>query len=240
MAVLAKSLDVPVEDLLDLNKESVAEFAFERYSRTASLIGTPQTCLSVTNKLQNIGVDEIACLIDWMDAERAFEGFAQLKRLCDLARTSFRRDTLRSHLLSRLPEYMVPATFMRLESLPLTPNGKLDRKALPAPEGDALSLSEYEAPEGEIERILAALWQELLGLKRVGRHDNFFELGGHSLLAVRLLSRLQGDLNVQIELSTLFDYPQLSSFAKKVLITSIEEEFDSTEFQNLLVEDLKS
>ena len=85
------------------------------------------------------------------------------------------------------------------------------------------------------------MWQELLGVERVGRHDNFFDLGGHSLLAVRMLNHLFNNLNVEIEISTLFNYPQLALFAKRVLITSIEQEFDSMEFQNLVsAEDSKS
>ncbi len=91
-----------------------------------------------------------------------------------------------------------------------------------------------------MEQTLASLWQELLGIERVGRHDRFFELGGHSLLAVQLIGRLQSDLNIRIELSALFNYPQLSSFAKKVLIASIEQEFDVDEFQNLMVRSGKS
>ncbi len=84
----------------------------------------------------------------------------------------------------QLPEYMVPVAYVQLQSLPLTPNGKVDRKALPAPEGDAYSHREYEAPQGELEESLAQLWQDLLKVDRVGRHDDFFALGGHSLLAI--------------------------------------------------------
>jgi acyl carrier protein len=136
---------------------------------------------------------------------------------------------------------MLPAAFVVLDGLPRTPNGKLDRKSLPAPGDEACARRGYEAPQGEIEQSLANLWRELLGVERVGRHDNFFDLGGHSLLAVRMLSHLFNNLNVEIEISTLFNYPQLSLFAKKVLITSIEQEFDSTEFQNLVsAEDRKS
>ena len=126
MASWAQSLDVNVDDLLNGDKkEKVVEFAFERYSRTASLIGTPQSCLSVANQLQEIGVDEIACLIDWMDTEKALNGLPQLKQLYDLTRVSLNRATLRSHLSSQLPEYMLPAAFVVLDGLPRTPNGKL-------------------------------------------------------------------------------------------------------------------
>ncbi|MBW3656663.1 MAG: amino acid adenylation domain-containing protein, partial [Gemmatimonadetes bacterium] len=100
-------------------------------------------------------------------------------------------DALRVSLAERLPEHMVPAAYVRLEALPLTPNGKVDRKALPAPEGDAYARRGYEAPVGETEGALAEIWSELLGVERVGRCDNFFALGGHSLLAVRVISRMR-------------------------------------------------
>jgi hypothetical protein len=149
--------------------------------------------------------------------------------------------TLRTYLAKWLPEYMVPMAIVGLERIPLTANGKVDRKALPAPEGEAYAQGSYEPPQGEMEEILANLWQELLGVERVGRLDNFFELGGHSLLGVRMLSYLFSNLNVQIDISTLFNYPQLALFAKRVLIASIEQEFDSIEFQNLVsAEDSKS
>ena len=98
--------------------------------------------------------------------------------------------TLRAHVAKQLPEYMVPAAYVRMEAMPLTPNGKLDRKALPAPDDDAVAQQTYEAPRGEVEQRLAAIWSELLVVERIGRHDHFFELGGHSLLAVRLMTRL--------------------------------------------------
>ncbi|HVG44860.1 MAG TPA: amino acid adenylation domain-containing protein, partial [Longimicrobium sp.] len=104
---------------------------------------------------------------------------------------SVEADALRASLAERLPEHMVPAAYVRLEALPLTPNGKLDRKALPAPEGDAFARRGYEAPVGETEQALAEIWSELLGVEQAGRWDHFFELGGHSLLAVRVISRVR-------------------------------------------------
>ncbi|MFG0408098.1 phosphopantetheine-binding protein, partial [Pseudomonas sp. zjy_7] len=119
-------------------------------------------------------------------------------------------DTLRTALLAQLPEFMVPALFMHLDTLPLSPNGKLDRKALPAP--GAIEDRPYAAPEGETETLLAALWCELLGVEQVGRHDNFFELGGHSLLAVTLTSRLR-EQGLEADVRALFDQPTLAGYA---------------------------
>ncbi|MEO8382951.1 MAG: amino acid adenylation domain-containing protein, partial [Acidobacteriota bacterium] len=123
---------------------------------------------------------------------------------------------LREALSRQLPEYMVPTAFVQLDTLPLTANGKVDRKALPAPEATALGVREYEAPQGEIEEAIAALWQEQLKVPRVGRHDNFFELGGHSLLAVQLISHIRAALGVEVPLRDLFASPSLAALAEKV------------------------
>jgi thioesterase domain-containing protein len=125
-------------------------------------------------------------------------------------------EVLRAHLRERLPEYMVPAAYVRLEKLPLTPNGKLDRKALPAPEGDAYVTRGYEAPRGDVEEVLARLWSDLLKVGRVGRNDSFFELGGHSLLAVQLISRVWRELGVEITLRDLLLRPTPAGFAVAV------------------------
>ncbi|HET8798313.1 MAG TPA: amino acid adenylation domain-containing protein, partial [Thermoanaerobaculia bacterium] len=123
---------------------------------------------------------------------------------------------LRDELSRQLPDYMVPPAFVQLDGLPLNANGKLDRHALPAPEAAALTVREYEAPQGEIEETLAAIWQQQLKVARVGRHDNFFELGGHSLLAVQLVSHIRATLGVEVPLRELFAAPSLVALAEAV------------------------
>ncbi|RMM55392.1 non-ribosomal peptide synthetase, partial [Pseudomonas corrugata] len=124
-------------------------------------------------------------------------------------------EVLRSYLQAQLPAYMVPVAYVHLDELPLTPNGKLDRKALPAPDSSAFFLRLYEAPMGDTEMKLAALWAELLKVERVGRHDHFFELGGHSLLAVALIERMRKE-GMEADVRVLFGQPTLALVAAAV------------------------
>ncbi|PHM46881.1 Amino acid adenylation [Xenorhabdus miraniensis] len=128
---------------------------------------------------------------------------------------------LRQELAQHLAEYMLPGAFVMIDTFPLTPNGKLDRKALPAPDQQAIVSRGYEPPQGEVETRLAQIWQELLGLERVGRHDHFFELGGHSLLAVQLLNYVNKQ-GMEISLATLFSHPTLCDLALAISNVSIE------------------
>ncbi|MFZ6659140.1 amino acid adenylation domain-containing protein, partial [Undibacterium sp. TJN19] len=123
-------------------------------------------------------------------------------------------EALRGQLKAVLPEYMVPAAFVWLPALPLTPNGKLDRRALPAPGQEAFAVGLYAVPQGEVEVLLAGIWQTLLGLERVGRHDHFFDLGGHSLLALQLLTRVRQGLGRELALRDLFAHPTIAALAK--------------------------
>ncbi|MBJ7312354.1 amino acid adenylation domain-containing protein, partial [Rugamonas sp. CCM 8940] len=120
---------------------------------------------------------------------------------------------LRAELSTQLADYMLPAAFVVLDQLPLTSNGKIDRQALPAPDMTAAALRQYAAPQGELECVVAGIWQDLLGLARVGRNDHFFELGGHSLLAVQLMTRIRASLGLEVELRELFAHPVLGDFA---------------------------
>ena len=119
-------------------------------------------------------------------------------------------------LKQKLPHYMIPATFVQLPALPLTLNGKVNRNALPEP-GYASSEAGYVAPRTPIEKAMADVWTALLNLPRVGIDDNFFDLGGHSLLAVQLLSRINGQLDVDLTLRQLFETPTVSGLAYAAL-----------------------
>ncbi|MDC9594349.1 non-ribosomal peptide synthetase, partial [Xenorhabdus sp. IM139775] len=123
---------------------------------------------------------------------------------------------LRQQLTQHLTDSMLPSAFVMLDAFPLTPNGKLDRQALPAPDASAAVTRHYEAPVGEVEIALAQIWQELLGLEKVGRHDHFFELGGHSLLIVSLMDRLH-KLGWRLEVRSVFDAPILRALAQTLL-----------------------
>jgi aryl carrier-like protein len=128
-------------------------------------------------------------------------------------------EVLRAYLVSRLPEYMVPAAYVYLETIPLTVNGKPDRRALPAPEAENYLRRRYEPPVGEIETRLARIWAEVLNLERVGRHDNFFELGGHSLLAIDIIERLRRE-GALIDVGELFTAPTLADLAAVIVDTT--------------------
>jgi acyl carrier protein len=110
---------------------------------------------------------------------------------------------------------MTPSSFVTLEALPLTPHGKVDRRALPAPDGERTGREgEYVAPRTPLEEALAGVWMSLLSVGRVGVHDNFFELGGHSLLATQLLVRLLALFKTELPLTAVFQAPTVAQFAE--------------------------
>ncbi|MCG7140875.1 non-ribosomal peptide synthase/polyketide synthase [Pseudomonas aeruginosa] len=125
------------------------------------------------------------------------------------------RNELKALLRDSLPEYMVPAHLLFLERLPLSPNGKVDRKALPAPDASLLQEA-YVAPRSELECQVAAIWQEVLKLQRVGLDDHFFELGGHSLLAINVISRIQLEPGMKLTPQLLFQFPTLGLFVSNL------------------------
>ncbi|MDB9527419.1 amino acid adenylation domain-containing protein [Oscillatoria sp. CS-180] len=123
----------------------------------------------------------------------------------------------RQFLREKLPEYMVPSTFVFLASLPLTPSGKIDRRALPAPDLSRSDLTtQFVAPRTETEKILVSIWADVLGVDQIGVHDNFFDLGGHSLMATQAISRLRSAFGMEIPLRSLFDTTTVAELAEKI------------------------
>lgn len=129
----------------------------------------------------------------------------------------FDKKEIMAYLKSKLPEYMVPSVIEQLNQFPLTSNGKIDKKALSTMEVTDIG-NTYTAPLNEKQIKLAEIWQEILGVQRIGIHDNFFELGGHSLMAVRMMTKLENVIGIQLPLSILFKFPTISS-----LLSSIEK-----------------
>ncbi|HVT17881.1 MAG TPA: non-ribosomal peptide synthase/polyketide synthase [Thermoanaerobaculia bacterium] len=123
---------------------------------------------------------------------------------------------LRGLLRRKLPDYMVPASYVALAALPLTPHGKVDLRALPAPCTEAAAGKSGDDPLTPLEGLLATLWEQLLGVSGIGRHDDFFARGGHSLLATRLVSRLRAACAVELPVRAVFEEPTLAGLARRL------------------------
>ncbi|MFZ1685775.1 MAG: amino acid adenylation domain-containing protein [Flavobacteriales bacterium] len=122
---------------------------------------------------------------------------------------------LREQLRERLPEHMMPSAFVVMKEFPLNPNGKVDKKALPAPEFRTQTMrAQHVSPRDHIERLLAGIWCELLGVEDIGVHDNFFDLGGHSLIGIQLLAQVEQQHGKSLALKTLFQAPTIAGMAK--------------------------
>ncbi len=145
----------------------------------------------------------------------------------------------RRFLEQKLPEYMVPSAFVVLDTLPLTSNGKVDRQRLPAPDRiDLTSGTLLTEPRTEVERVLADIWVQVLGISTLGIHDNFFELGGHSLLATQIITRLRETFSVELPLQSLFTSTTVAELAiviERLLLMEIEN-LSEAEAEQLLVD----
>jgi amino acid adenylation domain-containing protein len=123
---------------------------------------------------------------------------------------------LRAHLNTLLPDYMIPSAFAFVEAIPLTPNGKVNRSALPVPNLSSARVA-YVPPRNEVERVMAKIWGEVLGVQKVGVFDHFFELGGHSLSATRLIARLRSAFQIDLPLKSIFIQPTIADMSKHIL-----------------------
>jgi amino acid adenylation domain-containing protein len=138
---------------------------------------------------------------------------SRLVAYCINAREStLDQSELKRYLRNGLPEFMVPSTFVGLNSLPVTPSGKVDRKALPIPQ--ARAENKWAPPKTPLERKLATLWSELLNTSKFGVTDDFFEIGGHSILAASLFARIEMQFGKKLPLATMFEAPTIEELAK--------------------------
>ncbi|HEX8462607.1 MAG TPA: amino acid adenylation domain-containing protein [Segetibacter sp.] len=133
-----------------------------------------------------------------------------------IANETFDKVAVTAYLKSRLPEYMVPALWVEVESLPLSPNGKIDKKALSLLAVNEQAGVEYVAPRNETEQNLANIWQEVLGIQKVGTHDNFFEIGGHSILAMQVISSIRRKLKLEVGIKNLFVHPTIAGLSESL------------------------
>ena len=131
-------------------------------------------------------------------------------------------------LRDQLPEYMTPSSFVLLDALPLTTNGKIDTKALPAPDEDQfLNTHQFVTPESHLEKKLAEIWSEILGVDQIGIHDNFFHLGGHSLMAIQVVHRINQAFKVDLSVRNIFEDPTIAGLAlvvEEAIIETLERE----------------
>jgi amino acid adenylation domain-containing protein len=132
---------------------------------------------------------------------------------------------LRKAVMAALPDYMVPAAFVVLDTLPLTPNGKIDRRALPTPVFESTG---RRAPEGATEMALAAIWREVLQREEISRDDSFFQLGGHSLQLMQVAMRIERDCGVRLPIRTLFATPMLAALAQEIDVANKVDAADAT------------
>ena len=146
---------------------------------------------------------------------------------------------LRAFLKEKLPDYMIPSAFVLLDTLPLTPNGKVDRRALPVPNQARPVLQEaFVAPRTSVERRLAEIWTQVLGIEQVGIHDNFFELGGHSLLTTQLISQVEETFQVELPLLYLFKTPTVAGLAQAIAV--VHRSGSAATIDNMTFMDLKA
>jgi acyl carrier protein len=137
--------------------------------------------------------------------------------LVPVRQTAVTASALRVSLSEKLPDYMIPSSFVVLDAMPLTPTGKVDRSALPAPSRTRPELNTiFVAPRTLFEKELAQVWAEILTLDQVGIHDNFFDLGGHSVAATRVVSRVIRTFQVEVPLQALFAAPTVAEMAAVV------------------------
>ncbi|MDE1476885.1 amino acid adenylation domain-containing protein [Xenorhabdus bovienii] len=212
----------PIEVTVDQRDiDKLVEISVERFLQDSALIGSVASCLERVRKLKRFGVNEISCLIDFGIASptilRHLHNIIALKH--KLA-ADIDIDRLRQNIRSYLPEFMVPTEFVVMDTFPLTPNGKLDRNRLPNPEWGSAA-DKWVAPQNTIQARLAAIWSEVLRLKRIGINDNFFALGGDSIQSIQIVARAR-KAGIYFEARQLFENQTIAQLA--TVVTELIEE----------------
>ncbi|CAF1209790.1 unnamed protein product [Adineta steineri] len=143
---------------------------------------------------------------------------------------------LQTYLSSTLPNYMIPSFFVTLQTFPLSYNDKIDRKSLPQPDTSSINAEEsFIAPSDDLEKMLANIWQELLGSDRIGLRDNFFLLGGNSLLVIRLKSKIENTLGISLPMKVFYENPLLHSMVGQCKIEMKKQQQNSKEVMAMVV-----
>jgi acyl carrier protein len=138
------------------------------------------------------------------------------------------------YLQGQLPDYMIPALWLSMESIPLTSNGKVDKRKLPAVDAGELLSGQYVAPRNQTESVLAEIWQDLLGVDRVGIHDNFFELGGDSIKSIQLISQIKKKFKIKISVKQLFQAKHIIALADYIEVLSIDVNSSNGELYTII------
>jgi amino acid adenylation domain-containing protein len=236
--LIPERLPLKTSCLVELDHQSPITLTTEDIScEGVCLEGVPQTWETGQHVRIRLSVPDVSdelCLegcIAWHQGQRVGIQFASINpstqvQFCQMIDNIFENQGimkviqrtssahLREILRHKLPDYMIPSSFVFLKAIPLTPNGKVDRKALPQPDGQRADLeTSYLAPETEIEHKIASILQTVLHVNQVGIHDNFFELGGNSLLLVQVQEKLVEVLNREVPVLTLFQHSTISALA---------------------------
>jgi len=165
-------------------------------------------------ELEDVKDGVVICREDRPDDKQIIAYYVDNNENSTEERSNEIRSNIERIIRSQLPDHMVPTAFVKMQELPLNPNGKVDRKALPQPDIRTHVRNEkFESPRDHLERTLASIWQQLLGVEQIGVHDNFFELGGHSLLGISMFEQIKKQFDQELSLSALFQAPTVAKLA---------------------------
>ncbi|MFY0632142.1 MAG: non-ribosomal peptide synthetase, partial [Flavobacteriaceae bacterium] len=187
-------------------------------------LGEIESCLSGLE-----GVQQSAVIVKGKRDSKHLIAYVSCSDLID-------KDSLEESLKALLPDYMVPRIYVFVDGFKLNSSGKIDKINLPTPGLEDYSVTEYVAPETDLEKDLTKVWMDVLGLERVGTTDNFFALGGHSLLAMKLVTKIESEINMKLKIKTIYLYPTIKELSE-ILQTQVDSIIDLTSSEDINEED---